>query len=459
MLLFACCCCVISCAQGVARQAPATRASATQAAPGQATPTQGTPTQALPAQKIPAPAPSGPVAIKVDVNAVLVPVVARNARGRAVGDLRKEDFEVFDRGKLQVISGFTVEKRPAREIDTEPSTPEAGGPNVGRPATPAPGDAPQRFIVFLFDDLHLSAADLAQVQRAATRMLAGALSDLEMADVVSFSGTNSGMTRDRAKLQEAIMKLSARGLYRQSGRQCPNVDYYLADLIANKHNEQATESAVQDAMTCANLKPEQRNLAESMVRSAASQALANGDQDTRVSLTFIKELVHRMEALPGERMVILVSPGFMANSAEAMALKSQIMDVAAQSQVTVSALDARGLYTTNLDASQHGDTSTFAMMTGQTSQHHGESMAINEDVLAELADGTGGTFFHNSNDLEGGFNRLTEVPEYLYLLTFSPENIKANGSYHSLRVKVHRDGLKVQTRSGYYAPKAENAKK
>jgi VWFA-related protein len=422
---------------------------------------QNPPPPPTPAPADPAPQGSG-VPIKVEVNAVLVPVVVRDGRGDAVGSLQKEDFEVFDQGKLQVISGFTIEKRGAGEIAAKPAAPadpRVPVPDAAPPATPAPASAPKRFIVFLFDDLHLDFGDLAQVQAAAKRMLAGSLGDSDMADVVSFSGTNSGMTRDRAKLQEAIMQLRVRNLYRQVGRPCPNVDYYLADLIVNRHDDPAFESAVQDTMTCANLKPQERNMAEGMVRSAASQALAVGDQDTRVTLLFIRELAHRMEALPGDRMVILVSPGFLANSAEAQTLKSRIMDVAAQSKVTVSALDARGLYTTNLDASQRGEGSAYGLVTAQASQQHSGSMTVNENVMAELADGTGGTFFHNSNDLDAGFKRLTEAPEYLYLLEVSPQNVKANGSYHTLKVKVRQGGLKVQARRGYYAPNAEKSKK
>jgi VWFA-related protein len=409
--------------------------------------------------------PNQGAAIKVAVNAVLVPVVVRDAQGRAVGNLQKEDFEVFDKGKPQAISGFTIEKRAVNEADAQPAVPAVADTRVpvpaplAPPATSALASAPKRFIVFLFDDLHLSFANLSQVQSAATRMLAGSLGESDMADVVSFSGANTGMTRDRAELQEAIMQLKVHNLFQQAGPQCPNIDYYQADLIVNRLNRQAFESAVQDTMTCANMKPEMRNMAEHLVRSASSTALTIGDQDVRIALSYIKALAGKMEALPGERMVILISPGFMANSAEAQSLKSQIMDVAARSKVTVSALDARGLYATNVDASQRGETSTYALMTGQESQRFSESMSINEGVLEELADGTGGTFFHNSNDLEGGFKRLTQAPEYVYLLEVSPQDMKSNGSYHSLKVKVRQEGLKVQARRGYYAPTNDNSKK
>ena len=83
--------------------------------------------------------------------------------------------------------------------------------------------APNRFIVFLFDDMHLSIGDLAQAQKAGTKMLAASLADTDMAAIVSMSGkVNSGLTTDRSQLQAAIMKLQPQNLYRMTGSECPN---------------------------------------------------------------------------------------------------------------------------------------------------------------------------------------------------------------------------------------------
>ena len=54
-----------------------------------------------------------------------------------------------------------------------------------------------------------------------------------------------------------------------------------------------------------------------------------------------------------------------------------------------------------------------------------QSWLEDANILAEMADATGGTFFHNNNDLEAGFRRLAAVPEFSYLLGFSPQEPEA----------------------------------
>jgi VWFA-related protein len=387
---------------------------------------------------------------KSNVNVVLVPILVRDKQGNEIGSLKKEDFQVFDNGKPQIISGFTIQKRAGSESTVNPALPAAVIP------TPHPLPIPERFIVLLFDDMHLSLGDLAQAQKAGTKILSASLTETDMAAVVSLSGkTNSGLTTDRTPLRDAIMKLQPQNLYRTTGSECPPMDYYHADLIENKHNGNALEAAIQEVMSCS---PgiQLRETAQRLAETAASQALVAGEQDVQVSLASLNEYVRRMAALPGQRTLILVSPGFLTLTSQSLAAESEIIDAAAAANVTVSALDARGLYVSEIDASERGGSSAFS--TRLKSEYRRNSMSLNENIMAELAAGTGGTYFHNSNDLEGGFRRLTAAPEYLYLLEFSAGNVKQNGSYHRLKVKVNQDGLTLQSRKGYFAPKAQEKK-
>jgi len=389
--------------------------------------------------------------IEVKVNAVLVPVVVRDTQGRAVGNLTKDDFQIFDKGKKQTISGFSVEHH-VTDVSGR-STVEGGLPQPE--TTPHAVTEPKRFIVFLFDDLHLNNSDLLQAQKAATKMLGESLSPSDMAGMVSTSGTSSGLTRDHAILQQAIRELKAQPIYRHDSHACPNIDYYQADLIQNKRDSHALELAEADYAACANLVGATPAMIESMVRSAAAQSLAIGEQDVSTTLTKVGELVQKMAVLSGERTLILISPGFLTVTQEAMIEKSHVLDLAARSNVTISALDARGLYTTEIDASERGASSTLDLMKGEHAQYDRETMSLNENVMAEFAAGTGGVYVHNSNDLEGGLKKLTQAPEYVYLLEFSLDKVKPDGSYHPLKLKVNRKNTSVQARQGYFAPKGQ----
>src|SRR5256885_16034026 len=69
-----------------------------------------------------------PALFRARVNLVPVPVVVRDRHGKAVGTLTKEDFQLFDRGKPQVIARFSVEKAGARVI--KPIEVEAADPSL-----------------------------------------------------------------------------------------------------------------------------------------------------------------------------------------------------------------------------------------------------------------------------------------------------------------------------------------
>ncbi len=399
----------------------------------------------------PNPPQEAPPTIVVNVQKVLVPVVVRDKQGQAVGDLKKEDFQVFDNDKPRPVSGITIETRGAfGAASMQPPLAEAGPP-------PPPPSVPQRFVVFLFDDMHLSAEDLLNSQKAGVKAVDTSLSDSDMAAVVSISGkTNSGLTRDRVKLKDAIMGLKLRSLFRSSNADCPNIQYYQADLIENRHDSSALADAVRQVFTCHPEMDRQRDIdqAERMAESTAMQVQMVGRQDIQATYTVLREIVRRVAALPGQRTLVLVSPGFLTVEPDTLTSESQIIDIAAQANVTINTIDARGLYTTSVTASDHviGDPQ-------YQSDIRRRSQEAAENPLSELANGTGGVFFHNSNDLDAGMKSLTEPPEYIYVLELSLDNVKQDGSYHRLKVKVDRDGVDLQARRGYFLPKPEKHKK
>ena len=76
------------------------------------------------------------------------------------------------------------------------------------------------------------------------------------------------------------------------------------------------------------------------------------------------------------------------------------------------------------------------------------SASDNQQVLYQLADGTGGFVIVNTNDLLGGLNRIANDQKQYYLLGYKPP-VSAEGNCHTLKVKVERGGTSVRARSGY----------
>src|ERR1700761_8444007 len=109
-----------------------------------------------------------PVTFSTAVNLVLVPVVVRDANGKATGTLRKEDFQLFDKGKPQVIARFSIDKLEAPPIlpDTSLET-DANGNPIPQPGEPEKLAVAEHFVAWIFDDVHLAFGDLAQAQAAA----------------------------------------------------------------------------------------------------------------------------------------------------------------------------------------------------------------------------------------------------------------------------------------------------
>ena len=391
------------------------------------------------------------ITVHVDVNSLLVPVVVRDAQGRALGDLKQEDFKVLDEGKPRKIVALSLEKSEAGQVGAELPTKEPGG-TVVPSANPS---AATRYIVFLFDDRHLGPGEMERAKAAGAKLLEQPLADGDRAVVLSFMAVNSGMTHDRAALVAGLAKLKPQQGVQHDAGQCPDIDYATADALINRHSKTEWDTQIERAANCAHMSSKGNiSYVEQLVRTAANQALLADDQDARDTLGYVRDVVHTLSKLPGQRTLVLVSPGFLTGSGEAMALESSILDLAAGAGVTISALDARGLSAGNVGAGQTTAGSVYSNITGGAAGAHLEAMRDSEEGLAQLAAGTGGSFFRNSNDLGAGLKSVAAGPEYRYVLELSLDGVKQNGTYHALKVEVARGGVKVQAREGYFAPKA-----
>jgi len=95
-----------------------------------------------------------PVTFSSRVNLVSVPVVVRDHDGKAIGTFRQDDFQLSDKGKLQVITKFSIEKSGKAALETDPVRAPGEKTDATNPATPV---LPDSYIAYLVDDVHLKA--------------------------------------------------------------------------------------------------------------------------------------------------------------------------------------------------------------------------------------------------------------------------------------------------------------
>jgi VWFA-related protein len=397
-------------------------------------------------------------AIKVRVNVVLVRVVVRDSKGNPVPGLKQQDFQLLDNGKPQSISSFNVEtpethaKLPATSEENKTDTLETHTNASPSPAPAATAGSPERFIALVFDDQHMKAQDALAV-RAATEKLFTTLSPADRVAIYSTSGeVQQDFTGDAETLRKALHSVVPRPARGEGGLECPHIDYYMADMITNKNDPEALSTAVAEAATnCP--------LSANDIRAAARQVLQIGDQNTQQSYQYLENMVRRMASMPGQRVVVFVSPGFILGD-QVQADNSQVVERAIRAGVVVNTIDARGLYTADalppIDAapSQSLDKTQVDWQRIEGTYRE-QALFETGQVLSGIAASTGGTYFHNRNDLDAGMNQAVAAPAVSYVLGFSPQNMKLDGKLHKLKVALATpQKYQLQARNAYYAPKA-----
>ena len=401
--------------------------------------------------------------IQVERNVVQVRVVVRDSKGRVVGGLQKENFKLLDNGKPQSISHFSAETpapKPTIVAQTQPQKEDEETDEA------SPGAVPERFLGLFFDDVHMAQEDVIRTREAAERFLANSLLPSDRVAIFTSSGQNQlDFTDDRGKLHEALRALFPRPIMAPAGNECPEISDYQGYLILNRREPYAIEIAIQEAATCnpavealslnRDVTVNQlRSVAEGVATSGAAQAVNMFQTRTEYALRSLDGLMRRMGGLPGQRTIVLVSPGFLMLTAENRV--NGIVDRALKSNVIINTLDAKGLYAhiPLADATRNPVIpSNSAQLVGKKSQFDMERINVYADVLRSLAYDTGGVFFHNSNDLDDGFRKVAAVPEAYYVLAFTPENLKYDGKFHKLKVSISaQEKYAVQARNGYYAP-------
>jgi len=419
--------------------------------------------------------------LQAERNLVTVRVVVRNGKGEAVDNLRKEDFQLFDRGKKQTIVQFSVEKPALKAI--EPAAQES----AKKTAPPEPGAAektlpaiilPRRYVALYFDDVNTGFSGLVRTRDAANRFLQTSLHPGDRVGVFTASAKGSvDFTDDLAKVRQALADLHPSPRVSRDemcGAITPYEAYFIVTFTpmtaapggsgngasgnASDPNRASNDlSGVvklvqEEKQGCYNL-PEPPSTEE--IRLEAMRVQSESVTQARAALRGMESLVRHMATLSGQRSIVFISDGFLSQTLGGAV--SLISERALHANIIINALDARGLYVGGFiaDASVAGrDLPQRPQLLALKDALMKEEALRDSEAMGTLAQDTGGALVENTNDLEAGLQRLAAAPDTTYTLAFSPENLKHDGAFHALKVTlVSPQGFTVQARKGYYAPK------
>jgi VWFA-related protein len=391
--------------------------------------------------------------LNIEGNLVVVRVVVRDARRVPVKGLKKESFKLFDQGKEQAIAQFDEELLGAADSNSTAN-------NLPDHAAAAPGAAhPARFLALYFDNMNSSDGDLMRARDAADRYLAANLQPQDRVAIFNTEKNLSDFTSDPKQIHDALFKLQPGRRALKPDHECPNLsDYQAREILRDALGKRSDAWSVawEEEKECLDFLQTNPGLMakfiEPKIRSQAEEILGKVEAGVRFNMDGLEQVVNIVARMPGQRTVILVSPGFLSESEQDRI--DTIIDRALRSQVIVSALDPRGVAVLlrEADASNKYLPSGPAMGAIQRLDAAREAEAT--DVLSEFAQGTGGEYFHNNNDLKMGFGALAGHAEN-YVLAFTPTELKPDGKFHTLKVTLaeKQKGYSVQARRGYFAPK------
>jgi VWFA-related protein len=238
---------------------------------------------------------------------VLVRAVVRDAAGKVVTNLKKEDFQLSDNRKPQVISTFSIETPESHKLvsTTKPAEPS--------PDATAPGDSPaiaalpQRFVAVVFDDTDMLSEDVVWVRSAANRLFTS-LAPSDRVGVYSTSGqVTQEFTQEHELLQKSLLRVVPRPVGGTGFHECPDISYYQADRIQNFQDSQALAVATEDALQCAfGGDPRFTAQAQALAASTSQRAVSSGDAQTEYVYRHLEQIMRRLAGMPGQRVIVFV---------------------------------------------------------------------------------------------------------------------------------------------------------
>jgi VWFA-related protein len=357
------------------------------------------------------PADSPTVTIKSSVRLVQVDVIAKDKHGNPIPGLEAKDFTLLDDGKPQKISHLSIERaesatgvEKAASGSTHDPTPTAFSNSHPENAVPT---------VILFDVLNTAVEDQPAMKKGLLQSLNGIKEGTPVALLIL--GDDLTVVSDFTTSTISLTKAAGNGLgLRAEG--------FGPAIIARKTGNPKRDS---------------------LILKATSQAFRVEDRERMVrTLAALNLICQQLAPMRGRKSLIWVAGGLSA-SGQSTEVEDAI-DKLNDANVAVYTIDARGVL---LDSGLTAEADTNNL----TAPLQEERELTRGDVLAVMANSTGGVGYYNTNRLDGAIRQALGDRSLVYVLDYYPQHGEWHGKRHKLQVKTSRSGVRLRYRASYRA--------
>ncbi|NOT25719.1 MAG: VWA domain-containing protein [Acidobacteria bacterium] len=386
------------------------------------------------------------VTFRTETNFVEVHAIVTDQKGAFVKDLTRDDFEIYEDGRLQSPAVFSLVDMP-----------------VERPFVPATSDGPiepdvrattrtfdGRVYIILLDDLHTNVTRSNNVRDVAKKFVNEYLGTNDLAAVVYTSGRQESgqeLTNSHRLLNAAIDRFLGRKLPSAGAEK-------LAVHIQQIGNQTAMAEESQETRTSEGLQQ-----AQSIKDPFDLERALNA----RRSLQAIENISGWLADVQGRRKALLFfSEGFdydiyqpfniNREGSSVLQETQEAMAAAQRANVNVYGIDPRGMsqFGEMIEISSRSD---YPQLDYGTFRGQLRELLLAQESLISLSDETGGIPIVNSGDLAGGLGRIVlDNSRYFLLGYYSDAGRWSRNKFMKIEVRVKRPGLQVRARKGFLPP-------
>jgi VWFA-related protein len=407
--------------------------------------------------------------IKVQVEQVLVPVVATDRKGHFIPDLKAADFHVFEDGVEQKLVALYTEATGAVEL-----FPAESGAEAHRvvPQSESSGKSLPRHTYLIALDARFSAlANFTRVREALEKLFAedqGSDSQYALVAVGEPMRIIQNLTRDP---QAILAALGNKDLTK-------SISSSEASNMARQESEMVSRLSIACRTVCRDYcqgeEPDtQCSMELDRLLASANAAAQERWWAARSFVNDLRGLTEQLSRMAGRRVLILTSDGFnfqpgrelfqllayathhseLAFKDEADSLQEEIERIAklaSAGNVIFYTVDSRGLYA--IPAGGFASQRTTVVDVPRVESTVQPLAREKQDAMNYLATATGGISYQNQNDLLRCLRQSFADGREYYVLAYVPTNRTHDGNFRRIRVEVRSKGSRVRAKSGYWAP-------